>query len=224
MHFKFNLGRTKGRGHKQPSSGGGGAAPAWLPEGATGGGASFVDNQAYVDGNLVPLTDQFQADPDVGSEFDPGNISENGLSGSGVLPPSLTGALLASVLNPSGSVILLEITAPAYSIGFDLISADWNEELRQGSSHFGSDIYNNDGTTSFDDATVSGLNRLAIRMTPTEVAFSLNGATEHSVAVSSASVTWSHLIRARVIGDYGYLRLVAVFPPDTVLSALSALI
>jgi hypothetical protein len=23
MHFKFNLGRTKGRGHKQPSSGGG---------------------------------------------------------------------------------------------------------------------------------------------------------------------------------------------------------
>ena len=208
------------------------SAPEWLPSGAL----AFVDfqNGHYYAGGaeVADLTTIFGTDAGFGTTFSVDDVSASGLSFSS--HPSFLGALLLDVLGADGSTSLFEVTTSdsgACEIALDTAdSSDYNFELLAlaetagvGASTFYNGASSIPALSNNTDNTPHAINRVAMTISPTKLAMSVNGETaETAVPVDG---TYVSLAAAIVFGGWGFLHSITVYPPqaDADLPALSAL-
>lgn len=231
MHFKFNLGRTKGKGHKQPQSGGGDGAPEpdWRIDFKNAvyqaaGSTVAVDTLVVPDGD-PDFLDKVQAG--VGFVLTGGD-GDTFLLAAGVVDAVLAGAAVVLSfregdpgVGPAGSNV---VSVTFFSSDSAISSLSATRDTSGDYANINADEETVDGENSPGD----GLNKLAARMTATTLYMALNGGTEISgsqeTSVANAPSP-ADRVRIYVASDYNgtdaTLEKIEVFVGATDLPALS---
>jgi hypothetical protein len=216
MHFKFNLGRTKGRGHKQPSSGGG---AEWLPLAPSGDAAlayaDFVNGHYYANGAEVSLAD-IVADPTM-------RTSSGFVVAGGGPVGQFIGPLLTQLLLPAKTV-QLKVTRSAPLVNDPLVLVVQNEDdsnellfaSLQSAQYYG-DV--NSASVSISETPDVPSNHVAVTHSGTRIAAAWNGGSIHVATSAEASPVATRAISGAfgtggtVFVDGGFIITeMAVFP------------
>lgn len=223
-NFNLGLGITLGSGQCVPSEGGGGGAPAWLPEGALIY-ADFVNGHYWAGGAEVAVTDLWLQDNNSGYDFNAAtDIGVNGLQA--------TGQTLWAALNSTYTSGLLEnmsfvadITGQAGSIYFWTVdSPNYNSSLYLRATGDSPNLSTPDGGVDGDPHDSASRRKIGATYLTTIGKFVENGGTVFSKTFSARAPDTPTQFAIQIGGSAGIVHSIAFYAAlsDAQLQALTA--
>lgn len=195
-----------------------------IPTGAIAS-ANFTTNHYYAGGvEVVDPAALFGADTVVQTTFNAADISADGLAHASI--PNFIGDFLADSINPAGRTFVFDFTVDGdggfqFYLTTDFATFDpfyMFSAAQSGNSFVGSA----DPEVLAQQYVVQGINRAAVTMSPTHMAFSINGAATVS---QSVAVPFDAIVNAAINdGGHQFLRSITVYPvqDDATLATMSA--
>ena len=210
-----------------------GETPEWLPEGAV----AFIDfenEHYYMDGAEVAVTDILGSDVPAGYTFDVGDIGASGWGDpSSNLGAVFKGAAKATLLAGATIVVHGTIDAGEFSGGFVFtlfdtpdFNATYDILFNPGTVNMGDGFGGEAGIAENDGWTANAANRAAFTVTPTNMAYAVNGVAGVGTPFNPQNWTSPALDTVGLTASAGCtIHSVTIYEPvaDAALPALSAL-